>query len=127
MATRKKESPTTPIEQELLQCPVNYTLKLIGGRWKTIILWELTKGGAKRFSDLKQDIQGISERILAKQLKELVADGLIINERFAEVPPRSEYSLTPLGQSLEPVLERIMHWGVRHGPYFADRPAAKNK
>ncbi|EMR01282.1 winged helix-turn-helix transcriptional regulator [Cesiribacter andamanensis] len=112
-----------PIEQELLECPVNYTLKLIGGRWKTIILWQLHQG-PKRFGDFKRAINGISERILAKQLKELEADDLINKVLYAEVPPRSEYSLTPLGQSLEPVLKSIFQWGIRYGPYFVDKPVS---
>lgn len=108
---RKTTSTNYSNEQELNQCPVNYTLNMIGGRWKVTIIWKLMSG-TKRFSELKQAIGPISERMLTKQLKAMEVDGLVKREVFREVPPRVEYSLTSKGHSLKAVLDSILEWGM---------------
>lgn len=85
----------------------------LGGKWKLFILARLTDG-AKRPSELRQELPGISQRILTKELKELVADGLAAREAFPEVPPRVEYRLTPYGEAALPLLHAICQWGEHH-------------
>lgn len=96
--------------REKTQCPVTATLQLIGGRWKTIILYCLTTG-TKRFGEIAVRIPDISRKVLTDQLKELKDDGLILRVQFNEIPPRVEYSLTDLGKSLTPVIKELEKWG----------------
>ena len=99
--------------KEKTQCPVTATLQLIGGRWKTIILYTLT-AGTKRFGEIAVHIPDISRKVLTEQLKELEADGLILREQFKEIPPRVEYSLTDLGKSLSSVIRELEKWGTEN-------------
>lgn len=92
-------------------CPVETTLALISNRWKTLIIRDLLDG-TKRFSQLMRSVGGISQKVLTSNLREMEADGLVHREVFAEVPPRVEYSLTPLGESLRPVLDALAQWGA---------------
>jgi DNA-binding HxlR family transcriptional regulator len=94
-------------------CPVTATLQLIGGRWKTIILYSLT-AGTKRFGEIAVRIPDISRKVLTEQLKELEADGLILREQYKEIPPRVEYSLTDLGKSLSSVISELEKWGTEN-------------
>jgi len=91
-------------------CPVTATIALIGGRWKTIILFVLSDH-TRRFGEIAARMPSISRKVLTEQLKELEADGLISREQFREIPPRVEYSLTDLGKSLSPVLDEMAAWG----------------
>ena len=91
-------------------CPVETTISLIGDKWKVLILRELM-GGTKRFGQLQRGVGKVSQKVLTSQLRAMEADGLVHREVFAEVPPRVEYSLTPLGQSLKPVIEALHDWG----------------
>jgi len=92
------------------QCPVEATLDVIGGKWKPLILWQL-RGEKLRFSGLQQNMQGISPKMLTKQLRELEEDGLVLREVYPEIPPRVEYSLTEFGKTVLPVLEALCEWG----------------
>lgn len=83
---------------------------IIGGKWKALILWEL-HGTAVRFGALKRRIDGISEKMLIQQLREMEADGLVHREMFHQVPPRVDYSVTPLGASLNEALTPLCEWG----------------
>jgi DNA-binding HxlR family transcriptional regulator len=94
-------------------CPIEVTLGVIGGKWKVIILYWL-KTGTLRFGELKRRITGVSERVLAEQLRELERDGVVRREVFPEVPPRVEYSLTDYGQTLRPIAELMAAWGLNH-------------
>lgn len=94
-------------------CPTEQTLDLISGRWKAMVIYWLLKGD-RRFNQLQRDLSGISHRTLAKQLRELEADGLVERHDFAENPPRVEYRLSTLGQSLEPILRAMHEWAVAH-------------
>jgi DNA-binding HxlR family transcriptional regulator len=113
MEGRKVSSTNYQNEQQLNRCPVSFTLSLIGGRWKAAIIWKLSAGNL-RFSQLRAQIGGISDRILTKQLKEMQSDGLIGRQAYQEVPPRVEYYLTEKGRSLEPLLQAILAWGLQH-------------
>ena len=99
--------------KEQTKCPLTATLQLIGGRWKTIILYTLTTG-TKRFGEIAVRIPGISRKVLTEQLKELEADGLILREQYKEIPPRVEYSLTDLGKSLSSVIRELEKWGMEN-------------
>jgi DNA-binding HxlR family transcriptional regulator len=91
-------------------CSVERTLSLIDGKWKIVILYKLLRG-TLRFNELRRLIPGVTQRMLTHQLRELEADGLIVRVVYAQVPPRVEYSLSVRGQSLEPVLMALKHWG----------------
>ena len=91
-------------------CPVTYTMRKIGGKWKPIILHLITKE-ANRFGILQRGIEGISKQMLTKQLRELEQDGILDRKIFAEIPPRVEYSLTELGYSLLPIIKQMRQWG----------------
>lgn len=96
------------------KCPVEFTLAIIGGRWKALILYQLFLG-VKRFSELQKILKGVSQKMLTQQLRELENDGIVHREIYAQVPPKVEYSLTALGASLKPVIESMCEWGIMHG------------
>lgn len=91
-------------------CDVEATLSVIGGRWKPILICRLLDG-RKRFSELCRLAPNATERMITLQLRELEADGVITRHVFAEVPPRVEYQVTELGQSLEPIIASMQEWG----------------
>ncbi len=91
-------------------CPVEATLDLIGGKWKGLILYHLLDG-TLRFGELRKCIPGVTARMLTQQLRELEASGLVHREVHAEVPPRVEYRLTELGESLREVVLALKAWG----------------
>jgi DNA-binding HxlR family transcriptional regulator len=92
------------------QCPINYTMNKIGGKWKPIILHRI-KVGVNRFGILQRAIPIISKQMLTSQLRELEEDGFIERKIYAEIPPRVEYSISPLGVTVFPVLDAIAKWG----------------
>ena len=96
--------------KELPACPVETTLTLIGDKWKVLILRDLLPG-TKRFGELKKSIGMVSQKVLTAQLRDMEENGLVHREVYAEVPPRVEYSLTELGQSLKPILDAMWSWG----------------
>lgn len=93
-----------------LSCPIVRTLNIIGGKWKPMILHMLSSN-TFRFNELRRHIPSISHKMLIQQLRELEADGIVAREVFAEVPPKVQYELTPLGKSLIPVLDVLYQWG----------------
>jgi len=99
--------------QTQLGCSVEATLEVIGGKWKGAILYHLLDG-TKRFNELKRMFPSLTQRILAQQLKELERDGIVHREVYREIPPKVEYSLSEMGQSLEPVLRALRQWGADH-------------
>ncbi|MBI9092414.1 MAG: helix-turn-helix transcriptional regulator [Desulfobacterium sp.] len=94
------------------RCFFELTLKVIGGKWKPIILYHLSLEGIMRFGELKKSIPDVTERMLTKQLRELEADGIIHRKVYRQVPPKVEYTLKPLGVSLVPTLLQMREWGV---------------
>ena len=96
--------------KELPACPVETTLMLIGNKWKVLILRDLMSG-TKRFGELKKSVGSVSQKVLTAQLRDMEASGLVSRKVYAEVPPRVEYSLTALGQSLKPILDALSSWG----------------
>lgn len=91
-------------------CPIEVTLNVIGGKWKFLIVKNLL-GGKKRFSELYRSIEGITQRMLTKQLRELERDGIINRIVYPEVPPKVEYELTPIGKELYRVFVSLQEWG----------------
>jgi DNA-binding HxlR family transcriptional regulator len=104
MAETIKRLPVLPVER---------AFKVIGGRWKAVILYHLFDG-PRRLSQLKRALPEISQKVLIQQLREMEEHGLVHREIFRQVPPRVDYSATPLGLSLEPVLRALCDWGQRH-------------
>lgn len=105
------QAPARPVAAS--RCPVEATLDVIGGKWKVVILFWL-KDRTLRFGELRRKIPGVSERVLAQQLRELEADGVVRREVFPVVPPRVEYSLTDYGRTLRPLTELMCAWGKEH-------------
>ncbi|MBS0028888.1 winged helix-turn-helix transcriptional regulator [Chitinophaga sp. 22321] len=124
----RKENSSNAINERQLRgdCGTAYTLQLIGGRWKPSILWRLLDGKL-RYNELKKSISGISERVLVLQLRELENDNLVKRIVYPEVPPRVEYELTPLGWSMESMLQHISDWGVMHRKETMARQSGKKK
>ena len=93
-------------------CPVEITLKLIGSKWKLLILRNLLYSSILRFSELARGINGISQKMLTQHLRQMESDGLVVRTVYAEVPPRVEYSLTEKGKSLKPIIDAMHDWGM---------------
>ena len=94
-------------------CPVEATLEVIGGKWKGVILYHLLEK-SYRFGELKRTMPGITQHMLTKQLRELEADGIINRKVFPEVPPKVEYSVTEIGESLREIVMLMREWGRQH-------------
>jgi DNA-binding HxlR family transcriptional regulator len=94
-------------------CPVEAALDIIGGKWKAIMLFHILDG-TKRFNELGRLLPGLTQRMLTTQLHELEADGVIARTVYPQVPPKVEYSITPFGRTLEPVLRELAHWSENH-------------
>lgn len=104
------------------KCPAEFTLAMIGGRWKIPLIFHLL-AGAKRFSELLRALTGVTQKVLTQQLREMERHGLVERKVFAQVPPKVVYSLTPLGRSLKPVVDAMCRWGDLHGSSAAAREA----
>ena len=100
-------------KHELPECPVATTVELIGSKWKLLVLRNLLVR-PWRFNELKKSLDGISQKVLTDTLRSLEADGLIIRTAYAEVPPRVEFSLSELGESMRPVLKSMEAWGITY-------------
>lgn len=96
-----------------LECPIMSTMAMISDKWKVLIICKL-KGGTLRFNELMRALQGVTQKVLTSQLRELEDDGIVSRKIYAEVPPRVEYSLTPLGETLVPVLNKLEEWAQVH-------------
>ena len=93
-------------------CGLDATLRVISGKWKPLILYFLIQGGPTRYGELRRAIRDVSDKMLIQQLKELQADGMVKRTDYGEIPPRVDYALTPLGQSLAKALEPLCNWGA---------------
>ncbi|MBM7171529.1 helix-turn-helix transcriptional regulator [Streptomyces sp. G44] len=101
-------------EREAYACGLEAAVDVVGGKWKPMILWALYAGRTLRFGELRRHVPGVSEKMLIQQLRELEADGVVHREVYREVPPKVEYSLTDLGQSLNTALLPLGLWGDQH-------------
>ncbi|MFM9372080.1 winged helix-turn-helix transcriptional regulator [Streptomyces sp. Da 82-17] len=92
-------------------CGLDAAVDVVGGKWKPMILWALHDHGTLRFGALRREVAGVTEKVLNQQLKEMEADGIVHREVYPEVPPRVEYSLTGLGETLNAALMPLGDWG----------------
>ncbi|MCA0987386.1 winged helix-turn-helix transcriptional regulator [Guptibacillus algicola] len=103
----------TPLDQDgKLKCSIEYTLKKIGGKWKTVILWHLGVDGNHRYNELRRLLPGITHKVLSQQLKELEDDEFIDRKQYNTIPPKVEYSITEKGKTVMPILEQMHKWGT---------------
>jgi len=93
------------------ECPMTYTLNLIGGKWRLQVIWALSQNGTMRYNELRRAVEGITNMMLTKCLKELEAYEVVKRVQYMEVPPRVEYSLTENGEKLIPALKALANWG----------------
>lgn len=101
------------VGEQIEVCPVTQTQDIIAGKWKIIILWNLSTQ-TRRFNELQRLLPNISKGILTRQLRELEEDRMVHREVYKEVPPKVEYSLTPLGQSFIPILQSMGEWSKKN-------------
>ena len=97
-------------KSELPECPVATTVQLIGNKWKLLIIRNLLVR-PWRFNELQKSLDGISQKVLTDNLRSMETDGIITRTVYAEVPPRVEYALSPLGESMRPILNSMKAWG----------------
>ncbi len=100
-------------KEELPDCPVATTVQLIGNKWKLLILRNLLTR-PWRFNELRKSLDGISQKVLTESLRSMESDGIIVRTVYAEVPPRVEYSLSELGETLRPILDAMQAWGQEY-------------
>jgi DNA-binding HxlR family transcriptional regulator len=115
---------TTPWDPYTRGCPSRDLLDRIGDKWTVLVLGELARHGACRFTQLRKQLSGVSEKMLTQTLRALERDGLARRTVYPEVPARVEYELTPLGQTLRDPLRALTEWSVHH---IADVLAAREK
>jgi DNA-binding HxlR family transcriptional regulator len=105
---------TEIVIEKISECPVTTTIGIIAGKWKPTILCELREG-ARRFSDLRRDVPGISEKVLAAHLRDLEGDGIVSRREFREgAMLATEYAFTDYGLTLKPILTAMANWGTKH-------------
>ena len=104
------EAEPVKTREELPECPVATTVQLIGSKWKLLILRNLL-ARPWRFNELRRDLEGVSQKVLTDSLRSMEADGIITRTVYPETPPRVEYALSPLGESMRPILDAMQAWG----------------
>ena len=100
-------------KEELPACPVATTVQMIGSKWKLLIMRNLL-ARPWRFNELKKDLEGISQKVLTDSLRSMEADGIITRTVYPEVPPRVEYALSELGESMRPIIKAMEIWGTEY-------------
>lgn len=119
IGTTRKDSANMSVADykekgNIQETPFGYTLSVIGGKWKMLIIYLLAENQTVRFNDMKRRIGAITYKTLSAQLKELEADGMVNRKEYPQVPPKVEYSLTEKAETLLPVLEQLCEWGVKN-------------
>ena len=100
-------------KDELPECPVATTVQLIGSKWKLLIMRNLLQR-SWRFNELRKDLEGISQKVLTDSLRSMEDDGIITRTVYPEVPPRVEYALSDLGESMRPIIKAMEEWGTNY-------------
>lgn len=100
-------------KEEMPACPVATTVQMIGSKWKLLIMRNLL-ARPWRFNELKRDLAGISQKVLTDSLRSMENDGIIIRTVYPEVPPRVEYALSELGESMRPIIKSMEQWGLNY-------------
>ena len=103
-------------------CPVAFTSKILGGRWKPRIVWALVRNEPLRFSAVRRECPPVSDRILTKELRELEAWGILSRKEYPVIPPKTEYRLTELGNTLRPIMSAMADWGFAHKASIVEAP-----
>ena len=110
-------------KNEMPICPVATTVQIIGSKWKLLIMRNLL-ARPWRFNELKKDLSGISQKVLTDSLRSMEADGIVTRTVYAEVPPRVEYALSPLGESMRPIIMAMRQWGLDYQTMRQDKDEA---
>lgn len=105
-----KGEDTMKTKDELPQCPVATTVQIIGSKWKLLILRNLLTR-PWRFNELRKNLEGISQKVLTDSLRSMEEDGIVTRTMYPEVPPRVEYALSELGESIRPIIDAMAEWG----------------
>ena len=92
-------------------CPINTTIRIIGGKWKIPVLYVLREK-TLRFSEIQKSLPQVTQKMLTQQLRELEKDGLVSRKVYAQVPPKVEYTITPMAKKLEPIIDALCQWGT---------------
>ena len=112
------ENQVDKIEEKIVfdeyTCPITATMKVLGGKWKPILINAIYFTAPARFGELKRSVNGITQSMLTQQLRELEEDGIISRKIYAEIPPRVEYTLTEFGLTLSPILQSMAKWGKEY-------------
>lgn len=95
-------------------CPVTATMKVLGGKWKAILINAIYHTSPARFGELRRSVKGITQSMLTSQLRELEEDGIVSRKIYAEIPPRVEYTLTEFGLTLSPIMQSMAKWGYEY-------------
>jgi DNA-binding HxlR family transcriptional regulator len=111
------------VPAERYECGLAAARDVISGKWKPPILLALNTNGPTRFGQLRRELEGVTEKVLSQQLKEMEGHGLVVRNSYDEVPPRVEYSLTPRGEQLLSALADLSAWGDQHFGHLVERPA----
>lgn len=106
-------------KDEMPACPVATTVQLIGSKWKLLIMRNLLKR-PWRFNELRRDLDGISQKVLTDSLRSMEEDGIITRTVYPEVPPRVEYALSELGESMRPIIQAMEQWGTEYKKNYAE-------
>lgn len=101
------------MKDELPECPVATTVSLIGSKWKLLIMRNLL-ARPWRFNELKKNLEGISQKVLTDSPRSMEEDGIVTRTVYPEVPPRVEYALSELGESMRPILDAMLKWGQEY-------------
>lgn len=112
-------------KEEMPACPVATTVQLIGSKWKLLIMRNLLTR-PWRFNELRKNLEGISQKVLTDNLRSMEADGIITRTVYAEVPPRVEYALSELGESMRPIIKSMEIWGNNYKENYLHTPEAEN-
>lgn len=106
--------------EEMPACPVATTVQLIGSKWKILLIRNLM-GRPWRFNELKKDLDGISQKVLTDSLRSMEEDGIVTRTVYPEVPPRVEYALSELGESMRPIIKAMEIWGTEYKEKYAKK------
>ncbi len=109
-----------------LACPIQRTMAMIADKWKVIVIYNLGQR-TMRFGELQRALEGITPKVLTRQLRDLEGDALVSRRVHAEIPPRVEYSLTPLGRELLPILDQLHEWATRNSVALLTRREDRHK
>jgi DNA-binding HxlR family transcriptional regulator len=96
------------------ECPIIYTLAVVGGKWRWLIIYKLSENGILRYGELKRSLPPITHKMLSQELKELESEKLIHRKEYHQIPPKVEYSLTEKGKTLLPILDLMSKWGMEN-------------